>query len=159
MNVTRQGVGRAARVSVLFALGLGFLLAGGHALDRPGPVSRGDAAVRTAGAASLAVVGQAQVDQVSAGQAAYAQWCALCHGPEGEGGVGPALVGRGRLSGYGTAARLYEYTRSSMPIDAPGSLGETPYYDIIAFLLDKNGLNGGQQPVTPATAAGLSLAN
>ena len=79
--------------------------------------------------------------QVAQGQAIYARRCAHCHGVDGEGKMGPRLVGAEHtLSGYGTADRLYDYTRRVMPADRPGRLLEVEYWAVLAYLLDANGL-------------------
>jgi len=79
--------------------------------------------------------------QVESGGAIYDSVCVRCHGVEGECGEGPALVGPRALRSFRTAKRLYDYVSLSMPGDAPGSLSEQEYYDVIAFLLDWNELN------------------
>ncbi len=86
----------------------------------------------------------------AAGAAVYRSKCASCHGVEGEGGsanrlvrapgeVGPA---GGRTIGaywpYATTA--FDYIRRSMPFDAPGSLDDKEVWDVVAWLLARNGL-------------------
>jgi len=67
--------------------------------------------------------------------------CAKCHGEKGEGQIGRQLVAPwDPLAGYRTADQLFAYVRRSMPSDDPGSLREQDYWDVIAFLLDANGL-------------------
>src|SRR3712207_2099549 len=85
-------------------------------------------------------VSAAQNPQVARGEQAYSLACAFCHGNNLEGGEGPALIGGGRMAPYVNAARLYQYTRGTMPLDAPGSLSEQQYYDLVAYLLARNNL-------------------
>lgn len=51
------------------------------------------------------------------------------------------LVGPRALRGFRTATLLFNFARTSMPSDAPGGLSAQAYYDVIAFLLNSNGLN------------------
>lgn len=50
-------------------------------------------------------------------------------------GVAPPLRGAGALSSFGTAGALYHYVRAAMPRQAPGSLRDEDYLDIVAFVL------------------------
>ena len=96
------------------------------------------------------------------GAAVYAQKCAMCHGPHGEGqGPYPRLIGRtpdadfafatdakaprtiGNYWPYATT--VYDYVHRAMPLSAPGSLTPDEMYSVVAFLLSENG-------VIPATA-------
>jgi mono/diheme cytochrome c family protein len=82
-----------------------------------------------------------QADQVSAGQTVYAGECAQCHGDRGQGGTGPVVIGGNkRIASYETTTRLYDYVSRTMPFDEPGSLTEEQYWNVIAYLLDQNGL-------------------
>src|SRR5438105_1778254 len=91
----------------------------------------------------------AQSGQVASGQQVYSQVCASCHGDQGEGiEDAPPLMGRGNaLADYRTAARLYNFISSEMPNDDPGSLSSQQYYDVLAYILDQNGMNPSGQPV------------
>jgi S-disulfanyl-L-cysteine oxidoreductase SoxD len=98
----------------------------------------------------LAQDGDRQVDQ---GQAIYARRCARCHGANGEGKMGPSLIGaKHHLSGYGTADVLFDYTRQVMPADRPGRMLEVEYWAVLAYLLKENGL------LPPGTALGAATA-
>lgn len=100
----------------------------------------------------------AQQDQIESGAAVFAASCARCHGAAAEGGQGPALDAP-TLAGYRSADRLVRFVSVSMPDDAPGSLSEQEYYDVIAFLLDLNGMNSAGVPVDPLTAPGIDLSS
>jgi mono/diheme cytochrome c family protein len=79
--------------------------------------------------------------QMAQGRAIYARRCAQCHGANGEGKMGPRLIGAEHtLSGYGTADLLYDYTRRVMPADRPGRMLEVEYWAVLAYLLEANGL-------------------
>ena len=78
---------------------------------------------------------------VARGQDVYFLRCAYCHGDALEGGGrSPALVGRHTVPDYPNAAVLFEYTRRSMPYDAPGTLSDDDVLSVVAFLLNQNGL-------------------
>lgn len=89
----------------------------------------------------------------------YAQKCASCHGPAGEGmGSGiaayPKLIGREPREGFPFgqdfkivrtvgnywpyATTVYDYIYRAMPLNAPGSLGPNEVYSLTAFLLAEN---------------------
>jgi len=84
------------------------------------------------------------------GQAVYDQQCAACHGAQGEGTQGvPALAG-GSLTGtpvlmtagsyWPYASTLYDYIRRAMPPTAPKSLSNTEVYQVVAYVLNLNGI-------------------
>jgi cytochrome c len=87
------------------------------------------------------------------GKAIFAQKCAACHGPNGEGGMGgPRLFG-----GFGTlkapqqpvmtvgsywpyATSVFDFVRRAMPWDHPKSLSNDEVYATVAYILQLNGL-------------------
>lgn len=100
--------------------------------------------------------------QAAAGGAAYAQYCAACHGEALLGGqFGPALKGRSFQNQWGGAPldELYTYLRRSMPPAAVGQLGESTYAAILAKLMADNGAApGGTALVTdPAVLASMKV--
>ena len=73
------------------------------------------------------------------GKTVYAGHCAKCHGDQGQGITGPVLIGASNtLDKYGTAQGLLNFIDTAMPLDAPGSLGQQDYIDLVAFLLVQN---------------------
>lgn len=95
----------------------------------------------------------------AAGAAIFAQKCAACHGPHGEGmGPYPRLIGReprdsfpfGRdlkyvktIGNYWPyATTVYDYIHRAMPLTAPGSLRPDELYSLTAFLLAENDVIG-----------------
>ena len=93
----------------------------------------------------------------AAGAAIYAQKCAVCHGPKGEGiDRNPRLIGRTPPPGFvfatdakasktignywPYATTLYDYLHRAMPFNAPGSLTPDETYSLVAFLLSENGI-------------------
>jgi cytochrome c len=86
-------------------------------------------------------------------------WNSHCHGDVTyENGftiptVVPQLVGPGALAKFPNAANLYGYIHATMPYQAPNSLTDEEYYQIVAFLLRGNGLIDGQTEVNDSSAA------
>ena len=75
----------------------------------------------------------------ASGQTLFATYCAKCHGANGQGVIGPAVIGSGAaLSKYHTAQGLLDFIDTTMPFDAPGSLAHVQYLDLLAFLLVHN---------------------
>lgn len=95
-------------------------------------------------------------DQVSRVRDTYQDRCEACHGGTLLGGErgGPPL--RGPLFEHRWSGRslneLYAYTRANMPAGQPQSLGERAYADLIALILEANGLPPGDEVLSPDTA-------
>jgi len=106
--------------------------------------------------ASSSTAAQTAGEQIESGRALFADRCAICHGAEAQGGAGPALDRR-TLVAYRSGARLFSYVSTSMPLTNPGGLSEQEYYDVVAFLLDLNGLNPDGVPVDVSTLPDLVL--
>jgi S-disulfanyl-L-cysteine oxidoreductase SoxD len=84
-------------------------------------------------------------EQAAAGQTAYDSNCARCHGARLEGVEAPALAGRNVMQTFNMAGGLYDVISVEMPPDAPGSLGEKTYLDIIAYVMSFNGAKPGDK--------------
>src|ERR1700678_19691 len=106
-----------------------------------------------------ASVGTYTNEQASRGTAVYSQYCAVCHGANLQGEAGTPLMGRTFLQAYGagTAAQLYDFISRQMPLNAPGSLSQTQYLDVTAFILERNGLPPGETPLTAQSLDQVSL--
>jgi cytochrome c len=86
------------------------------------------------------------------GRSVYQAHCAKCHGTDGEGGSGGALVGRGPLTDpdpdqtvgnyWPYATTLFDFTRRSMPMDAPATLSDDQIYAVSAYVLYLNRIVG-----------------
>ena len=50
----------------------------------------------------------------------------------------PLLIGPGALSKFQTAQTLYGFIKGAMPFNAPGSLTDTQYLNLTAYLLEEN---------------------
>jgi mono/diheme cytochrome c family protein len=96
------------------------------------------------------------ISQVTAGQQAYDQDCAVCHGADLQGVSGPALtetsVGR-----FGDAKSLLDFISQRMPPGAGGSLSTEQYDAITAYILDKDGLLPAGTTLTEQNASTISL--
>ena len=75
-----------------------------------------------------------------AGKTVFTAHCAKCHGEKGEGLFAPTVIGRGsNLGKYNSARGLMDYITVVMPYDAPGSLTQQEYLQVLSFLLIQNG--------------------
>ncbi len=100
-------------------------------------------------------------EQSKAGASVYASQCSVCHGSQLQGKTGPALAGPDFRSSIEyskmSGKQLYQFISSQMPYDKPGSLTETQYQQIVAYILDKNGFPAGKQPLTKKSLSQISL--
>ena len=86
--------------------------------------------------------------QAGRGEEVYTGSCATCHGATLIGGAlmsgdePPALVGDQFMAGWAgtTVGDLFERVSRIMPWDDPGSLTPQQYADVLAYILNKNGL-------------------
>ena len=104
---------------------------------------------------------QYTAEQADGGLAAYQQQCASCHGENlDDGPFAPPLRGIAfRAKWYSRSVEaLFTETVDTMPQDRPGSLGDETYTDLIAFLLQENGIEAGPDPLPadPVAMAALS---
>ena len=113
---------------------------------------------------------QANVGEVSEGAALYTTNCAGCHGAAGKGtAVVPAVVGENALplspgpklqvrkTEFRTAKDVFDFIRTTMPANKPGSLSDDTYYAILAFNLKLNGVDLHGMKVDPTTVAQIRL--
>jgi mono/diheme cytochrome c family protein len=86
--------------------------------------------------------------QAARGRSEYDASCASCH----NGGEGPSLVGETFMRSWfeDSLNDVLTKMRTSMPENAPGSLSETAYRDILAFILESNGFPAGAQELPPS---------
>ena len=122
-------------------------------------------------AAAPAAATASFADQVAAGQAAYVQHCADCHGSAGEGSKkAPRVVGlkdgalpldppaerQFRKTRFVTVADVAAFTVANMPPKKGGSLPADQYWAILAFDLHANGIDL-PAPLTPEMAQTLTI--
>jgi S-disulfanyl-L-cysteine oxidoreductase SoxD len=85
------------------------------------------------------------------GKMVYVEHCQSCHGPDGQGASADQLAGAtmqltdewpektiGNYWPYATT--LFDFTRRSMPMQAPASLSDNDVYAVTAYLLYMNGI-------------------
>lgn len=88
---------------------------------------------------------------VARGKEVYQQYCAACHGPNGQGGIKDRLAGgQGTLASdkpiktvgsfWPYATTLFDYIRRAMPYPAPGLLSADDTYAVVAYILNLNGI-------------------
>jgi len=112
--------------------------------------------------------------QVDRGKAAYGAYCARCHQADLTGGGGAAGGGgRGRGRGGGPPAlkddrfwldfdgqplsSLFSKIQRTMPQDAPGSLRDDDYMDLLAFILAQNTFPAGKADLAAAGLDAISI--
>src|SRR5262245_24524702 len=94
--------------------------------------------------------------QAERGADAYAEHCASCHGPNlDDGAFAPALAGVDFRLRWGSASPLFAAMSEKMPPARPGSLDQKTYADLLAYILQENGLRPGEREL-PADADALS---
>ncbi|MCW2370574.1 c-type cytochrome [Sphingobium sp. B11D3D] len=95
--------------------------------------------------------------QAEAGARLYATRCAMCHGRALEGTFEIPGLGDRFMAHWSNAplSNLHEYVGRAMPQFAPGSLTPDDTTNIIAFLLQANGLPAGSAAL-PSEAGALA---
>jgi cytochrome c5 len=95
--------------------------------------------------------------QAEAGRTAFRDTCQMCHGENlrqmPNAILAPPEFGA-RWTGRNTTDLLIQL-RATMPPEAPGSLPETTYLSVIAYLLQANGFAANNAALTAATSAVL----
>ena len=101
----------------------------------------------------------AATEQVERGKNLFQMNCAKCHGQQGEGGEeAPRLIASPHpIKGYRTAQALFDFVRTDMPFDAPGSLMPQVYWDILAYILDANKILPPDTNLGPDNAANIRI--
>ena len=90
------------------------------------------------------------------GTQTFSNICSSCHGPEGGGDIGPAIIGTA-LRSFGTAQRLFDYISTEMPQDGPGGLSGSSYLRILAFMLIESGFVQPEDIFDAGNLANVSL--
>jgi mono/diheme cytochrome c family protein len=115
--------------------------------------------VSTASAQGTTADGVFTVAQADRGAAAYASACASCHGDDlvATDAEAPSLSGFSFNLGFKgkSLGERFETIKASMPFQAPGTLTDQEYVDIIAYILSFNGKPAGDAEL-PADAARLA---
>jgi mono/diheme cytochrome c family protein len=95
--------------------------------------------------------------QAQRGEAAYHAACAGCH--EGQDADGPELAGRVFMDRWreDSLEPLFRFMKTRMPGQAPGSLEDRVYADILAFVLEANDLPSGTTELMADAVGAIQL--
>jgi mono/diheme cytochrome c family protein len=107
---------------------------------------------------------------VGQGEAIFAEKCASCHGPHGEGKPMDQLVGGiGTLSDkkpvktvgsfWPYATTVFDFVRRAMPLNAPQSLTPDEVYAVSAYILFLNGIVPQDATLDARTLARIKMPN
>ena len=99
----------------------------------------------------------------------YAQKCAMCHGPEGKGGVNAAVVGGAPIKDnestktianfWPYATTIFDFTRRAMPWQQPKTLTDNEVYALTAYILALNKLIGENEVMDAKTLPKVKMPN
>ena len=100
----------------------------------------------------------------------FAQKCAVCHGPNGEGAIAKRLQGgKGSLttdrpiktigSFWPYATTLWDFINRAMPASQPGSLNANEVYALSAFLLYRNEIIGENEVIDASSLPKVQMPN
>ena len=95
------------------------------------------------GAPVSSLTGVYSQGQARKGEETYRRYCSGCHTPATHSGEAFQAAWGGR-----SAADLYDYLRTTMPDDNPGKLSRGQYTDIVAYLLQLNGMPAGPRSLS-----------
>ncbi len=94
----------------------------------------------------------------TAGKAVYTTSCAVCHGDQGQGVIGPALVGpAANFQSFKNAQDLLTFISVMMPKTSPGSLTPQQYMEVTTLILVDDGFVSKDAPINNASFEGISL--
>ncbi len=95
--------------------------------------------------------------QAARGEAMYSTTCSGCH--EGQDADGPLLMGKAFLDRWreDSLAPLFTFIKTTMPGNAPNTLDDGAVADVVAYLLEENGLPVGARDLTAGAAPGIQL--
>ena len=98
-------------------------------------------------------------EQAARGKAGYTTYCSECHEDSLEGGRGRPLVGATFWRDWGEDSLdgLFNIMRTAMPRDNPASLTDNQYLDIVAYILQVNGLPAGTAELTPGLTSKIQV--
>jgi S-disulfanyl-L-cysteine oxidoreductase SoxD len=106
---------------------------------------------------------------VAQGAPLYAQRCAMCHGPNGEGtntpaGVGPLLVapnqqGTRGIRGYTFSTTLFSFIIRAMPMHQERTISVDEAYALTAYLYYRNGIIRENEVMNTKTLPQVTMPN
>jgi alcohol dehydrogenase (cytochrome c) len=89
-------------------------------------------------------------EQAESARSLYQRECADCHGNNlGGTANAPSLLGFAFQSYWNgrTMGELFTYTKTMMPLTAPGSLSGAQVTNLLALILLENGFEAGEEPL------------
>jgi cytochrome c5 len=97
--------------------------------------------------------------QAARGAAVYDAACTGCHRADLGGATGPSLREQrfAREFAGKDLKTLFTKIATTMPRNAPASLGDNVYLDVVAHLLKENGFPAGSQELTPEALDGIRV--
>ena len=97
--------------------------------------------------------------QAGRGQASFTANCAVCHGAELKGAIGPMLTGDGFTNAWAgrPLSDLVDKIEKTMPPQAPGSTTRAQALDIAAFILQFGKFKAGQADLSAANLVEISF--
>ena len=95
--------------------------------------------------------------QAARGTKVYESHCTTCHREPG--GVAPVIAGERFMRAFGDATlqSLFTTIKTTMPRNAPGSLSDTEYTDVVAHLLRLNSYPDGMNELALSDLAGIKI--
>jgi cytochrome c len=104
------------------------------------------------------------------GAAIFAEKCSACHGDNGKGGLGGALVTDRALAGISAAQKsirnfwpysttVFDFIRRAMPFTMPRSLTDDEVYALTAWILAENKLIGAEDVMDAQTLPKVKMPN
>jgi mono/diheme cytochrome c family protein len=106
-------------------------------------MSETSATANNEGKAVSSLTGVYSQAQARKGADTYRKFCSACHAPAAHSGEAFQTTWGGR-----SAADLFDYLRTTMPNDNPGRLSRGQYTDIVAYLLQLNGMPAGARSLS-----------
>jgi glycine/D-amino acid oxidase-like deaminating enzyme len=103
-------------------------------------MSESEATAKYSGTPVSSLTGVYSQSQARQGAETYKRFCSACHTPASHSGEVFQSTWGGR-----SAMELFDYLRTTMPDDRPGRLSPGQYADIVAYLLQLNGMPAGPQ--------------
>ena len=98
-------------------------------------------------------------EQAARGAAVYDTECSGCHRGDLGGGTGPPLKEQrfARIFAGKDLKTLFTKIATTMPRNAPASLGDNVYLDVVAHVLKENGFPAGPQELAADALEGIGV--
>jgi S-disulfanyl-L-cysteine oxidoreductase SoxD len=92
--------------------------------------------------------------QAEQGHLTFNNYCAECHRPDLTGALGPALIGPAFQKNWAgkKVGDLFNFAHTKMPATNPGSVSKIQDWQIIAYILQRNGYPAGSKELGPQAA-------